>query len=211
MVDGSIGMMDKAYFVGKGVIIQWVNELLSVSHTHPHYLSDSFVSSYVFKRLKSALPVQFTALLWTVCIRALSLSVELSGKLNMSTNSWRTTKSFKALSTRMVLNAISMLVNLRMLSIRIISSFVSGSRPFSTNTTMESLMTVLHVVKDRIFTTLLEVTKSTLCLKIAAKLREDTLAVPLLEVAAPAPAFPPCKERQLLLLLSEAVAAAVAN
>jgi hypothetical protein len=31
MVDGSIGMMDKAYFVGKGVIIQWVNELLSVS------------------------------------------------------------------------------------------------------------------------------------------------------------------------------------
>jgi hypothetical protein len=27
----SIGMMDKAYFVGKVVIIQWINELLSVS------------------------------------------------------------------------------------------------------------------------------------------------------------------------------------
>ena len=26
----SIGMMDKAYFVGKVVIIQWINELLSV-------------------------------------------------------------------------------------------------------------------------------------------------------------------------------------
>ena len=27
----SIGMMDKAYFVGKVVILQWFNELLGVS------------------------------------------------------------------------------------------------------------------------------------------------------------------------------------
>lgn len=27
----SIGMMDKAYFVGKNVILQWLNELLDVS------------------------------------------------------------------------------------------------------------------------------------------------------------------------------------
>lgn len=31
MSDESIGMMDKAYFVGKVVIIQWLNELLGVS------------------------------------------------------------------------------------------------------------------------------------------------------------------------------------
>jgi len=27
----SIGMMDKAYFVGKVIIIQWINELLSLN------------------------------------------------------------------------------------------------------------------------------------------------------------------------------------
>ena len=31
MSDESIGMMDKAYFVGKVVIMQWINELLGVS------------------------------------------------------------------------------------------------------------------------------------------------------------------------------------
>ena len=35
MSDESIGMMDKAYFVGKVVIMQWINELLGVS-TNPN-------------------------------------------------------------------------------------------------------------------------------------------------------------------------------
>jgi hypothetical protein len=30
MADEAIGMMDKAYFVGKVAIIEWVNELLQV-------------------------------------------------------------------------------------------------------------------------------------------------------------------------------------
>jgi len=29
----SIGMMDKAYFVGKAIILQWLNELLEVSYS----------------------------------------------------------------------------------------------------------------------------------------------------------------------------------
>lgn len=32
MADESIGMMDKAYFVGKVVIIQWFNDLLQVNN-----------------------------------------------------------------------------------------------------------------------------------------------------------------------------------
>jgi hypothetical protein len=30
----AIGMMDKAYFVGKVVILQWLNELLEVSYRY---------------------------------------------------------------------------------------------------------------------------------------------------------------------------------
>jgi RP/EB family microtubule-associated protein len=33
MTDDSIGMMDKAYFVGKQVLIQWLNELLNLRIT----------------------------------------------------------------------------------------------------------------------------------------------------------------------------------
>lgn len=35
MSDESIGMMDKAYFVGKVVIMQWLNDLLGVSNLLP--------------------------------------------------------------------------------------------------------------------------------------------------------------------------------
>ena len=50
MSDESIGMMDKAYFVGKVVIMQWINELLGVSN-QPISL---IISSSVSLRLKSA-------------------------------------------------------------------------------------------------------------------------------------------------------------
>lgn len=38
----SIGMMDKAYFVGKVAILQWFNELLQVNYTKYYKLSTFF-------------------------------------------------------------------------------------------------------------------------------------------------------------------------
>ena len=57
MSDESIGMMDKAYFVGKVVIMQWINELLGVSNQQISLI----VSSSVSLRLKSAPPLPSTA------------------------------------------------------------------------------------------------------------------------------------------------------
>lgn len=45
MSDESIGMMDKAYFVGKVVIIQWLNELLGVSF----YVTNKFFQLRISK------------------------------------------------------------------------------------------------------------------------------------------------------------------
>ena len=58
MSDDSIGMMDKAYFVGKVVIIQWLNELLGVS---ARFLSHSDLCSFGSPKLRSAPQRPFTA------------------------------------------------------------------------------------------------------------------------------------------------------
>lgn len=53
MADEAIGMMDKAYFVGKVVIIEWLNDLLQVGKLAFRNLISLSLCSCAFQRLRS--------------------------------------------------------------------------------------------------------------------------------------------------------------
>lgn len=61
MSGDTIGMMEGAFFVSKGVILEWMNDLLDVSNRYimtPNY-------SYNSQKLSNAPPEPFTARSWT--------------------------------------------------------------------------------------------------------------------------------------------------
>lgn len=70
MSGDAIGMMEGAFFVSKGVILEWMNELLDVSI--PLYSTNVF--SFNSPKLSSAQLDQSIAKLWMPFIQALSVS-----------------------------------------------------------------------------------------------------------------------------------------
>ena len=69
MSGDAIGMMEGAFFVSKGVILEWMNELLDVSKPEPYSLLKKqpladlipFCFSFNCRKLSSARPELFTA------------------------------------------------------------------------------------------------------------------------------------------------------
>ena len=98
MSGDTIGMMEGAFFVSKGVILEWMNDLLDVSnHT-------DLISNYSFNSPKlSNAPLELsTAKLWMQSIQELLISAKSSGEQNSTTSMLRITKSFKMHLTKMV-------------------------------------------------------------------------------------------------------------
>ena len=95
----SIGMMDKAYFVGKVEILNWFNTLLQVSELTETYERSC---SSIWQRSSSVQLEQSIVQFLTVYTQELSNSARSSGMQNMSMNLWRTTRSSKMLLIRTV-------------------------------------------------------------------------------------------------------------
>ena len=75
MSGDAIGMMEGAFFVSKGVILDWMNELLDVSYCL--FSIDlpllPFCNSFNLPKLNNVQPVLFTARSWTPSTLALSI------------------------------------------------------------------------------------------------------------------------------------------
>lgn len=70
MSGDAIGMMEGAFFVSKGVILEWMNELLDVSTLSQFH----YFFSFNFQKLNSAPQDQFIARLWMQSTQELSIS-----------------------------------------------------------------------------------------------------------------------------------------
>jgi hypothetical protein len=97
MSGDAIGMMEGAFFVSKGVILDWINELLDVSL---HQLPNPLICSYNWQKLSSALQALCIAKLWTLYTQVLSTSQKLSGVPSSIMSTSRTIKFCKAPSTK---------------------------------------------------------------------------------------------------------------
>jgi hypothetical protein len=72
MSGDAIGMMEGAFFVSKGVILDWMNELLDVSFNF--LLISNNYCSYNYQKSSSAQQDQFIARLWMPFTQELSVS-----------------------------------------------------------------------------------------------------------------------------------------
>jgi hypothetical protein len=90
-------MMEGAFFVSKGVILDWMNELLDVSK----FYWILFRNSSNLQKLNNAQQEQFTAKSWTQSIQAPSIFQKSNGVLSLITNSSKTIRSYKVHSIKM--------------------------------------------------------------------------------------------------------------
>ena len=70
MSGDAIGMMEGAFFVSKGVILEWMNELLDVSK----WLNLNRLFSYNSQKLSNVLQALYIAKLWMQFTQELSVS-----------------------------------------------------------------------------------------------------------------------------------------
>jgi len=70
MSGDAIGMMEGAFFVSKGVILEWMNELLDVSK----WLNLNPLFSYNSQKLSNVLQALYIAKLWMQFTQELSVS-----------------------------------------------------------------------------------------------------------------------------------------
>lgn len=109
--------------------------------------------------MRSAPLEPFIAPSWTAFTQTRFLSAKLSGTPNMSMNLLKTTKFFRQLSTRMVLNATLTLASSAKLNTKTTWSFVSGKRHSLRKTITESLTTQSVAERVKNFFTLQEVAR----------------------------------------------------
>ena len=122
--------------------------------------------SFNWLRLSNVQLVLSTVQYSILSIRAPSHFLASSGEPSMSTSSWKTTKSFKVLSTRMVSRGTSMWASSLRLATWITLSFASGSRPTSRRTTQVTSTMPLAGEEIRTSSTSLVEVRSVLCPKL---------------------------------------------
>lgn len=147
----SIGMMDKAYFVGKQDILNWMNSHLSVSASLMFFGSrirqsqtmtfHSFVLnlnlySYNWQRLSSVQLAPFTVPFSTLSTQVPSPSAKLSGKPRLNTSLLRTTRCSNSHLTKMESRDTSMWPSWLRLEILTTLSSANGLRLTSIKITM---------------------------------------------------------------------------
>ena len=103
MSGDNIGMMEGAFFVSKGVILEWMNELLDVSIQIFVLNMKSFeiMCSFNLLKLSNVPPVQYTVKLWTQSSQVHSTLPKSNGALSLTMNTLRITKSCRVHLIRM--------------------------------------------------------------------------------------------------------------
>ena len=106
MSGDTIGMMEGAFFVSKGIIIDWVNELLDVSAIYSpinsYFDFFPYFFSSKFQRLNSVRLAQFIVKSLMPSIQGLLVWRRLSLVPNLTMNLLKITKFCKMRSSKMV-------------------------------------------------------------------------------------------------------------